>query len=174
MNLSISFEHFYIAEHRNLSIFFQLIILIWAFICCWAFISEIFFSEHFLLHEHSHLSTFVQLSISIWAFFSRWPFIFLSALFKINHSRYLIQEPIVYSVVCTGFEPNILLIISVSASNNIRLQKITCYWCKMSFVRCQIWEKLWRTTHMRGPTQPGFRGWVPPPPYNTCWVPRPL
>ena len=73
--------------------------------------------------------------------------IFLSALFKINHSKYLIQEPIVYSVACTGFEPNILLKISFSASNNIRLKKITCFWCRMSFVRCQNWEKLWRTTH---------------------------
>ena len=67
--LSISSEHFFKAEHRYLSIFLELSIVIWAFFYNWAFISE-----HYFQSEHFHLSIIFHLSIFIWAFFVIWAF----------------------------------------------------------------------------------------------------
>ena len=89
--LSISSEHFFKAEHRYLSIFLQLSIVIWAFFYNWAFISE-----HYFQSEHFHLSIIFHLSIFIWAFFCHlsifiWPFYNLSIFiwaFFFSHEQY--------------------------------------------------------------------------------------
>ena len=103
-NLSISSEHILLL---SIVIIAQLIILIWASISSWAFLSvHNFPPEHFFFsHEPNNLNIFVQMSISIWASFWSWAIINnafpLWPPFKINHPRSWIEEVKVYSIGCT-------------------------------------------------------------------------